>query len=621
MQKILQKTLTIGLSGLLALGVVTTDAVAQRAPSVLHEMVPHIVLPETIQYNKTAKNMPGMGYSGITSPYVATYVAYPSYQVPTTAVFRPVGQVVYPISLPLLPAVLRKEEPESDPAAEEEALASNELEAGDSVLTQKVVEPIRLAAAAEAFIPILPQPESAVMQTGVFCQHPASPPSAWSFSSPLFKVASVPAGWGGQQTGSIVQNGLKGCSQNVGFMPVNGNPGEAGNTCPGCPGMVPQGVPYSTFQMGRNIGQSSGVQTQILPNGMVLLMLPPDHSNCGILRCRTGNAPRQMLLPPGLPVTQPGMMPQGMPMPATTAQGGTQGIMMLPQAGMIPGGFGAPLGTPYMPVAQQQMMPPQMQIVPVTVMTPLGPTTVYQQVPAMNPMTASPMPQMLAAQMAIPNPMFAAQGGANTMTEEGSEETLQQPAAVGAQNPMALVATPYGYAIQVPTDALQADAATQLAQMQQALLQSQMQMQQMQMMNAGLYTTPFGYAANPMPMMNVGYHPMGVAAPGQGGMSVSDMLQILTFLNNNQQKRRAGLFERIAERRETRKTANGNDPFAMLMQAWTTPYTSPDMTLRMPASNAYPYGYFGVQALPMSTANYGGYNNLYYGSTTYPGIY
>jgi hypothetical protein len=129
-------------------------------------------------------------------------------------------------------------------------------------------------------------------------------------------------------------------------------------------------------------------------------------------------------------------------------------------------------------------------------------------------------------------------------------------------------------------------------------------------------------------MMNVGYPSAGMVMPGQfmsgqgGGMSVSDMLQIMAFINSNKpQQRRGRMAERIAERRENRSTSSGHDPFTQLMEAWTTPYVTPDTTLRMPSRNAYPYGYFGVQAAPASTANYGGYHNLYMGNTTYPGLY
>jgi len=275
-------------------------------------------------------------------------------------------------------------------------------------------------------------------------------------------------------------------------------------------------------------------------------------------------------------------------------------------------------------------------MVPVTTMTPMGPAIVgYQQVPMLNPMMMQNpmgmgqmgmnplMNQMVNPQMAmaVPNPMVASQ----VSGEAGDNATEVTPAAA---SPMALVATPYGYAIQVSADALQGDAANQLAQMQQALVQ-----QMPTNPYAGLYATPFGYMAmnhtagqlgglGQNMMMNVGYQPMGMGMTGQGGMSVSDMLQIMAFINSNKpQQRRGRMMERIAERRESRKAASDNDPFAMLMQAWTTPHTGNDMTLRMPSRNANPYGYFGVQATPMGTANYGGFHNLYFGNTAYPGLY
>jgi len=592
MPKKFQKTLSLGLSGLLALGIGianAADTTAPRLPNVLHEMVPHVVLPETIQYNKTAKTLPGTGYTGVSSPYVATYIAYPSYQVPPATAFKPVGQSVYPVSPKLLPAPLPQEESTPEDAAE----AKFVLEDRNVNLTDKVVEPIRLATASESVVPILPMPNNgAVMQTGMFCQHPAGPPSAWAFSSPIFKVASVPAGWGGGQAGGIVHSSPRGSQQQAVFSPVDSTDPEAAGSA------MPQGIPYSTFQMGRQAPeQGIGTQAQVLPNGMILLTMPPDHSNCGLVRCRTGNAPRTLLLPPagyGLPQPlPPGMGPQGMQAPPL-------------QGAMMPAGF----GMPPMPMPQ----PPQMQSVPVTVMTPMGPAIVgYQQMPMMNPMVM-PSPAML-------NPAVAAQvpGAA---ADTGDEALQTSPMA----SPMALVATPYGYTLQVPAEASQADVQMQVAQMQQALMQSQMAANPY----AGYYTTPFGYVPlNPagqfggygMPMMNVGYQPAGMFGGGQGGMTVSDMIQIMAFMNNNKSHRRARLADRLAERRENRKSSSQSDPFAQLMQAWSTPFVAPDTTLRMPSRNAYPYGYFGTQALPVDTANYGGYHNLYFGSTSYPGLY
>ena len=625
------KKLSAGLCGLFALGIGVAD-VSGKTPNVLHEMVPHVVLPETIQYNKTAKNVPGVGYTGANSPYVATYVAHPSYQVSHTTEFRSVGQAVYPVAPPLLPAPLPKELPEPDAATEE--ITWQEIEGEDIVLSpKKMIEPIRLASVSEGVAPPLPMPVTIAQTRGLFCMPAPKPPAAWAFSSPLFKVASVPAGWGGQQAGGIVHSGPKGSRQHVGFQPMNGGD-------PATAGMVPQEQYYPAYPPEQN----TGTQVQVLPNGMLLLTMPPSHNHCGLLRCKSSCAPRTMLLPPAgfFPQSAPqGMIPQGM-MP--------QGMMLqtpTPQmAMMMPNDF----GTPFMQVSQQpQMMPqmmPQMQTVPVTAMTPMGPAIVgHQQVPMMNPMmnpmAMNPMamvnPQMQQLQqmpqmqmvVATANPAVASQAVAET--GEGEGDDVQPPA-------MAVVATPFGYAIQVPTDALQGNAATQLAQIQQELVQSQ-QMQPMSMpmqiqmpMNpyTGFYATHFGYVAmnqsagqfgfgQPM-MMHTGFQPMGMSMQGQG-MTISDMLQILAFINSNKPQRRGKLMERISERRENRREMATNDPFAQLMQAWTTPFVAPDTTLRMPAKNAHPYGYFGVQASPTNTANYGGYHNLYYGSTAYPGLY
>ena len=622
MLRMLQKTLFVGLGGILGIGIGIANA-----SNVLHEMVPHVVLPETIQYDKTAKNAPGTGYTGASSPYVATYVAFPSYQVAHTTAFRPVGQSVYPVTPPPpLPAPLPKEQPEPNTATEKFVL--KETDGEDIVLSTKMTEPIRLAANSEYVVPPLPQPSGAILQThGLLCQKPASPPSAWAFSSPVFKVASVPAGWGGQ-AGGIVHSSPKGSSQLVGFQPGNGDPTAAG--------AMPPGIPYSTFQtgaMGQQAGQECGPQVQVLPNGMILLTLPQSHHNCGLIRCKTGNAPRSVLLPPA------GFAPLQVPTPQVPVSQGMvlPEMMPLPQMAMMTNGFAAP----YMQVAQQSQMMPQMPPVPIMTMTPMGPAIVgYQQMPQMQmpmqqmPMQQMPMPQMQMA-VAMPNPLVASQAAYG-------EDAPQQPAVIGSSEEstagsMALVATPYGYAIKVPSDLLQTDAAAQLAQMQQSLIQSQVPMQMPISMNpyTGLYATPFGYIAmnqaagqfgagqaGQMMTMPVGYSSMGMPMQG-GGMSISEMLQILTFINSNKpQQRRPRMADRLAERREARKEATAqNDPFTQLTQAWSTPYVAPDTTLRMPARNAYPYGYFGVQASPMGTANYGGYHNLYFGNTSYPGLY
>jgi hypothetical protein len=281
---------------------------------------------------------------------------------------------------------------------------------------------------------------------------------------------------------------------------------------------------------------------------------------------------------------------------------------------------------------------------PMMVMTPMGPMMMGQpQMPTMNPMVMnqmggspialmnmnsamnSPFSQIQQVQMttAQANPAVASQAGGVAASGEipgiGDKPQAADPAEnAQAVQPMTLVATPFGYyAVQAS-----ADMNAQLAQMQ-VPPQQQMGMGTMNpyMGNPymGIYASPYGYVA----MNPAAANPMGAFAGGQGGMSVSEMIMIMTFLNNNNKphQRRARLMDRLAERREQRQANAGSDPFAQLMQAWSTPYVSPDTTLRMPSRSAYPYGYFGVQASPVSTANYGGYHNLSFGSTAYPGLY
>jgi hypothetical protein len=138
--------------------------------------------------------------------------------------------------------------------------------------------------------------------------------------------------------------------------------------------------------------------------------------------------------------------------------------------------------------------------------------------------------------------------------------------------------------------------------------------------------TPYGLVPVPQQPSPFGFPPAGFQQAGfggqgfnQGGLSMSDVIQLMTLLKQNQPQRK-GLLARIAERRAERRERNTSDPFAQLMQSWSTPY-NPDSSLRMPARNAYPYGYFGAQVGPQESANYGGYYNLYMGNTSYPGLY
>ncbi|MDR3232867.1 MAG: hypothetical protein LBT46_04250 [Planctomycetaceae bacterium] len=611
-----KKTIAAGLGGLLVLGFSFAHAAdaPKQVPRVQHEMVPHIVLPETIQYKKTAKTVPD-GAHGSISPYVASYTPFPSYQVPYSAEFRSVGQSVYPVSPELLPEPLPEvKQPEADRAERsadiigdvhtnyiQTTVTENLKDSGRDISLTDVAEPIQLAADNQELIPILPD-AGGIEQTGIFCQHPAKTPTAWSFSSPICKVASVPNGFGNGQ-GYISQNGLRGSNQQIAFQPAGLQPAgvQAGTPQPGTPadanaGAAAQGIPYSTFQLGNFNGQEqyAAPQAQVLPNGMILLTLPPDHNRCGILRCRSGASPRTLLLPPSSAF---GAAPAPVNQAATFMPSGN-GFAGYPQAAM---------------------------------MNPMMPNPVFN--PA-DYMSVAYQPQILQMQLAqTPQAAPAETEGKTADNKDAAKDGQQQQVAV--PNAGGLLATPYGY------------VAVQTLP-QQAMLQQVMPQQAIQNPAynpygnpyGGFYATPYGYVAVGQPqiqpigggmtagnmnMMMGGMMPQqpafgyGFPAPSQN-VTIADLALLLSQMNN--QNHRRGLFERVAERREERrKNRSADDPMAQLCQSWATPYISPETSLRMPSRNAYPYGYFGAQALPVSTANYGGYHNLSFGNTMYPGLY
>lgn len=543
-------------------------------------MVPHVVLPESIEYHRVSKNLRRPNFDldragdfGMVSPYVASYTAFPSYQVPLATGMKSVNQSVYPVSPQPLPLPAKEKTP-NQPRQEEES-----FELVGNATEEEVTTPIRLASADEEIVQAVPLSswENNIEQTGIFCQKPAKPPAAWSFTSPIFKAASVPMGWGpAGHTGYINQYGPRGCTTQIGFQPMGGAPMGGMDPQNGMmmqPGMMQP--PMQTFQMGRMNG---GLQTYQLPNGMTLLSLPPDHSRCGVFRCRCGNTPRMMLLPPG----PAGMAPQA-PMngPEAMMMPGMMGGMNM-MAGM-PGMMGA---TPFRPVGMggmgggmmhpmmmqnpmmmqqammqqqmmqqammqqammQQMMQPQIQMMPMSVMTPYGPMFAgYQAVPVMNPMAGMmPMQQKMQAQ-ALQNASDSGSEG----KEEASQE-LKAPMPLGGQClqggmafPGGMFANPYGmYAAQADAaagaagadqnaagDAANAQGQAQAGMMNPMMMCNPMMMQGMQNMQMGGMQNPMMFSMNPcagtcmtpygMMAMNpmMGYGMMNVGMQNDYGM-------------------------------------------------------------------------------------------------------
>lgn len=623
-RKTVQKKLAAGVVALIALGFGLGSSVqgaecmhgpgthgkcscsSRVLPNIQHEMVPHVVLPETIQYNSVAHtqrrpnfDLDRAGDYGMVNPFVATYTAFPSYQVPYMTEMRTVNQSVYPVSPQPKPLPL--------PAKKEESTMDFEDDSFELSSDEPLTEPqILLASNTEEIVHAAPLSDldNDIAQTGIFCQKPAKPPAAWSFTSPIFKAASVPMGWGpAGHSGFINQQGPRGCSTQIGFNPMMGGGMAPQNGMQ--PGMMPGMMqpPMRTFQMGHGAGMGgNGVQAQQLPNGMVLLTAPPDHSRCGLIRCRCGSTPRMMLLPGapgGMPMPQqapdaammygmPGMM-GGMPGGMNPAMNGMMGGMPMQNVGMN--------GMMQHPLMQQQlmqqqmmqqqmmqsMMQPQVQVVPMSVMTPYGPMFAGYQAVSM----VDPMQQMMQASM-MQNPMMQGQmmGGmgmmpANVaqqlqqqvqsaqnlqatddsgMKDAESSEQLQAPLPLGGQalpglnsacNAPGMMVSPFGmmYAQQA-NPGMQGDvsggaegmgnAGMMNPMMNQAMMPQMMYMtppMMMPQMNAnsfaGTYMTPYGMMTmNPMPGqgtgmnyggMNNGMNPMmmgfGMMPCGMNGMN------------------------------------------------------------------------------------------------------
>jgi len=57
-----------------------------------------------------------------------------------------------------------------------------------------------------------------------------------------------------------------------------------------------------------------------------------------------------------------------------------------------------------------------------------------------------------------------------------------------------------------------------------------------------------------------------------------------------------------------------------MCDAWRPSHYPEETGMRMPAKNAYPWGYFGAQVAPQETPNFGGYYGMYFGKSNYPGL-
>ncbi|MCL2346840.1 MAG: hypothetical protein FWC50_01125 [Planctomycetaceae bacterium] len=102
--------------------------------------------------------------------------------------------------------------------------------------------------------------------------------------------------------------------------------------------------------------------------------------------------------------------------------------------------------------------------------------------------------------------------------------------------------------------------------------------------------------------------------PMMSGMGMGMMPPIIIQMPGDSAPRRPGLFARLrAARAESQKRQQ--ESTAVM---GSTLFNNQE---RMPAKAAYPYGFFGASgAAPFQTGNFGGYHDMYFSKTTYPGM-
>lgn len=177
---------------------------------------------------------------------------------------------------------------------------------------------------------------------------------------------------------------------------------------------------------------------------------------------------------------------------------------------------------------------------------------------------------------------------------------------------------------QQPTQSQLSSASSEL---QQQLYQVQLQIQQMQQLIQAQQSQmqAFFYQQSRMQQMMYSFQQqmMMQQSMGMGMMGGYQQPQIVIMSVPNEQPKRTGPFGGFFARLFGKKDSGSNNASMqyqqMLANQWGQPYATPSTMMRMPSANAYPYGYFGAQVAPQSSANFGGYYNMYRGYTMYPG--
>ena len=566
----------------------TVTTVVAAEPQVVGKyyiQVPHVVLPETIQY-KHFNDRQESGGSVNVSQYPATYTAFPSYSIPESTDFRTISQIYYPVTptdqVHTASANTASIGADHQFVPQQGSLADltnvPKFEIPLESVVQPEAEPVYLTKLNETPNPIRQVSDSTISEPAndvapansiVFLKSQHSEPTDSVFDddftpSPLNLTTSNHLNWLDRESlfvRPITYNEVAPPTQ-LGFMQPNTG--------------FQQAQPLSAY------GQ--------------LCQQNYNYNN-------------------SQPQYQQQYGATSMPHPSYTAATGLNSA------------WGAYLGA----ASQQQMMPAQPQsyqsltqlggMMPVMSGQPMSPAMTMQSygMPMQQPMQPAIQQQTIGYILLYPQ---AAQSGVNMQLvgkqDQGDDESASTAEGNDAANP------------NIPNWNNTQLQATFIPTSQIPNYAGQPAMSQMSIPNPMMTGGMNPYMMNPMmmggmnPMMMGGMNPymmnpmMGGMNPymmnpmmmGMGGMMPPIIIQMPVA--DSGRRRGGGLFARI---RAARQETQGSPQQAS--NSLSSLFSQPS---QMPAKAAYPYGYFGATSSPYQSAGFGGYHDMSTQTVRYPGM-
>ncbi|MCL2623759.1 MAG: hypothetical protein FWD31_08850 [Planctomycetaceae bacterium] len=570
-------------------------AIAAEPPSAgkYYVQVPHVVLPETIQYKPYTESR-GYNVTAGASQRPATYTAFPSFSIPDGTEFRIINQLYYPVSS-VAPSYLVSQasgtiaqvsaDNQIVPLQRDSANLTNvpKFELPPSVgIAQQETEPVYLTKINETKNPIL-QVNNNVLSDNVLsesaddCESPTNSIVFLKSQRTVPMDKEISDSFAPLRLSQATPRDLSWLDRESAFVrPVtftDVSPMQLGYIQPGT-GLQQAQVAPAYDRLGQ-LNYSYGQQPyQPNPYGGATTPHPNYTAATGLnsaWNAYFGAASSQQLpamTSPPMPMPGYGMQ---QPMQAATQQQTIGYILLYPQAAQsgvnmqlvgqrgqendgtnasdeaatgdmtatalnIPNGNAMQLQATFIPAAQMPNFPGQ-----------------YQQMP----------------QMPMPNPMMM--GGMNPsmmhpMMMGGMNPSMMNPMMMGGMNPS----------------------------MMHPMMMGGMNPSMMHPMMMGGMNP---YMMNPMMMMGMGsmMPPIIIQMPADSG-----------------RRRGGGLFARMRAARQ--ELPNSYQQASNSMSAL---FGQP---AQMPAKAAYPYGYFGVTASPSQAGNFGGYHDMSTQTVRYPGM-